>query len=101
MIQGLEGQRAIGMIHLKLTIGHLSTTFIFHVIHPKASYKILLRRTWLHEHGVVALTLHQCLKYYRYGEKKINGYIKQFTKAESYFANARFFEKGACLKEVI
>jgi len=39
MIQGfnLEGQHAIGMIRLELTIGDLSTTCIFHVIDSKTS----------------------------------------------------------------
>ena len=66
----LEGQHAIGMIRLELTMGDLSTTSIFHVINSKTSYKLLLGWRWLHEHGVVALSLHQCLKYYRDGEKK-------------------------------
>jgi len=101
MIQGfnLEGQRAIGMIRLELAMDDLFTTSIFHVIDSKTSYKLLLRWHWLHEHGVVASTLHQCLKYYRDGEKKVNGDIKPFTKAESYFANARFFEEESPLKE--
>jgi len=60
MIQGfnLKGQRAIAMILLELAMCNLSTTFIFHVIDSKTSYKLLLGRPWLHEHGVVALTLH-------------------------------------------
>jgi len=49
----------------------------------------------------VASTLHQCLKYYRDGEKKINDDVKPFTKAESYFVDARFFEEGAHLKEAM
>jgi len=63
----------MGMIHLELAIGDLSTTSIFHVIDSKTMYKLLLGQPWLHEHGVIALTLHQCLKYYRNGEKKVNG----------------------------
>jgi len=103
MIQGfnLEGQRAIGMICLKLTIGNLSTTSFFHVIDSKTSYKLLLERPWLHEHGVVASTLHQCLKYYRDEEKKVNGDTKPFTRVESYFADARFFDDDAPLKEAM
>jgi len=89
------------MIHLELAIGDLSTTSIFHVIDLKISYKLLLGRPWLHEHGVVALTLHQCLKYCRDEEEKINGDVKPFTKAESYFADAKFFDEDAPLKEVM
>jgi len=60
VIQGfsLESQRAIGMIRLELIIGDLSTSLIFHVIESKTSYKLLLGRLWLHEHGIVASTLH-------------------------------------------
>ena len=50
---------------------------------------------------MVALTLHQCLKYYRDGEKKINSDTKPFTKAEAYFADARFFDENAPLKEAM
>jgi len=49
----------------------------------------------------VVSTLHQCLKYYRDGEKKITRDVKLFTKAESHFVNARFFEEGAAPKETI
>ena len=66
MIQGfnLEGQRAIGIIRVKLVIGDLSTSSIFHVIKVKTSYKLLLVWPWLHEHRIVAFTLYYCLKYY-------------------------------------
>jgi len=103
MIQGfnLEGQRATGMIRLELTMGDLSTTSILHVIDLKTSYKLLLRRPWLHKHGLVASTLHRCLKYYRDGEKKINDDTKPFTKVESYFTDARFFEEGDPSKEMM
>ena len=44
VIQGfsLESQCAFGMIRLKLTMGDLSTSSIFHVIDPKTSCKLLL-----------------------------------------------------------
>jgi len=65
VIQGfsLKSQRPIGMIRLELMMGDLSTSSIFHVIDSKTSYKLLLGRPWLHEHGIVASTLYQCLKY--------------------------------------
>jgi len=34
-------------------------------------------------------------------ERKINGSIKPFTKAESHFADARFFEKDDTCKETM
>jgi len=90
MIQAfnLEVQHAIGMIRLELTMGDLSTTSIFHVIDSKTSYKLLLGWRWLHEHGVIASTPHQCFKYPRHGEKKINGDAKPLTESESYFIDA-------------
>ena len=103
MIQGfnLEGQRAIDMIRVELIMGDLTTSSIFHIIDAKTSYRLLLGRPWLHEHGIVASTLHQCLKYYRDGEKKISGDVKPFTKAESHLADAGFFEEGAAPKETM
>jgi len=68
------------MIRLELTTGDLSTSSIFHVIDSKTSYKPLLRRPWLHEHEIMASTLHQCLKYYRSGERKINDDVKSFIR---------------------
>jgi len=87
MIQGfnLKGQRTIGMISVKLVIRNLSTSSIYHVIDAKISYKLLFRWPWLHKHGIVASTLHQCLKYYRGGERKINDNVKLFTKAKYHF----------------
>ena len=89
------------MIRVKLVMGDLPTSSIFHVIDAKTSYKLLLGRAWLHEHRIVASTLHQCLKYYRGGERKINGNVKPFTKAKSYFTYARFFEKDDAPKETM
>jgi len=43
MIHGfnLEGQYAIGMIRLELTIGDLTTSSVFHVIDSKTLYKLM------------------------------------------------------------
>jgi len=103
VIQGfnLESQRSIYMIRVKLVMGDLSTSFIFRVIDSKTSYKMLLRWPWLHEHGIVTFSLYQCLKYYRGGEKKINGSVKLFTRVESHSADARFFEEDDTPKEAM
>ena len=65
VIQGLnqEGQRAIGMIWLDVTIDELKARPLFHVIDSKASYNLLLGQLWIHGNGVVPSTLHQCFKY--------------------------------------
>jgi len=79
----------------------LPTSSIFHVINAKTSYRLLLGQPWLHEYGIVTATLHECLRYYRDGVKKINGDVKPFTKDESHFADARFFKGGAAPKETM
>ncbi|KAG9450546.1 hypothetical protein H6P81_010511 [Aristolochia fimbriata] len=65
LIQGFnqEGQRALGMICLKLHIGHMVAETPFQVIDSRTSYNMLLGRPWLHANGVVPSTLHQCFKY--------------------------------------
>jgi len=99
MIQGFsrKDQGAIGMIRVKLVMGDLLTSSIFYLIDAETSYKLLLRWPWLYEHGIVASTLYQCLKYYQGGETKTNASVKPFTRAESHFADARFFEKDDTL----
>ena len=92
---------AIGMIRLELTMGDLSTSSIFHLIDSKTSYKLLLGRLWLLEHGIVVSTFHQCRKYYRSSEIKINGDVKLVTKADSYFADFKFFEEDFAPKEMM
>ena len=103
MIQefNLKGQRTINMIRVKLTMGDSSKSFIFYVIDAKTSYKLLLEWPWIHEHGIVAFTLHQCPKYYPSEERKTNGNVKPFTKAESYFTNARFCKENDAPKETM
>ncbi|XP_074270805.1 uncharacterized protein LOC141594703 [Silene latifolia] len=96
MIHGfnLNGERVVGMIRVNLTMGDLSSDTLFHVMDGKTSFKLLLGRPWKHENGVVASTLHQCLKYYRGGERKIDGDAKPFSKVDSFFADAKFFEEN-------
>ncbi|PIN01384.1 hypothetical protein CDL12_26105 [Handroanthus impetiginosus] len=98
MIQGSNqgGQRALGIIRIQLLMDDMSSTALFHIIDAKTSYNMLLGRPWLHENGV-----HQCFKYYKDRMVKIMlTDDKLFTKAESYFANAKYyFEKGSKAKE--
>ncbi|KAK2974030.1 LOW QUALITY PROTEIN: hypothetical protein RJ640_006222 [Escallonia rubra] len=103
VIQGFNqgGQRAIGMIRLGLTIGELKSDTLFHVIDAKTSYNLLLGRPWAHENGVVPSTLHQCLKFYRDGEKKVDGDCRPFTEAESYFADAKFYMESETSQECL
>ncbi|KAL4627192.1 hypothetical protein ACB092_05G150300 [Castanea dentata] len=74
VIQGFNqgGQRAIGMIHLELIIGELTSNGLFHVIDAKITYNMLLGRPWIHGNRIVPSTLHQCFKY-------LQGGIQKFT----------------------
>ncbi|KAL2466032.1 Uncharacterized protein Adt_41883 [Abeliophyllum distichum] len=89
-----NGQQAIGMIRLKLQIGELYFSALFHVIDDKSSYKFLLGHVWLHETGVVPSTWNQYFKYSRDGEVKyVVAESKPFLKEESYFADAKFYSE--------
>ncbi|KAL2470473.1 Uncharacterized protein Adt_38609 [Abeliophyllum distichum] len=89
-----KGQRAIGMIRLKLQTGELNSSTLFHVIDAKTSYELFLGRVWLHETGVVSSIWHQCFKYSRDGEvKSVVAESKPFLKEESYFADAKFYSE--------
>ncbi|KAL0416846.1 UNVERIFIED_CONTAM: hypothetical protein Slati_3516500 [Sesamum latifolium] len=53
---------------------------------------MLLGRPWLHENNVVLSTWHQCFKYSRDNVvKKVFFDDKPFTKAESHFADAKYY----------
>ncbi|KAL0340150.1 UNVERIFIED_CONTAM: hypothetical protein Sradi_4531800 [Sesamum radiatum] len=105
MIQGFnqEGQRAVGIIRMQLTMEDMVSSALFHVIDAKTSYNMLLGRPWLHENVVIPSTLDQWFKYCRNGVvKKVFGDNKPFTEVESHFADAKYciedVEKG---KEVL
>ena len=64
------------MIHMELVAVELNLNTLFHVIDAKTSYNVLLGRPWLHENGVILLTLHQCFKFYRERVKKVEADTK-------------------------
>ena len=83
-----------------MLIGEMESSALFHVIDAKTTYKLLIRRPWLHEYGVVPSTYHQCLKYFQDGQvKKIVVDHKPFTAAESHFVDAKFYLEDDTLKE--
>ncbi|KAM2838647.1 hypothetical protein COP1_030341 [Malus domestica] len=103
LIQGFNqgGQRAMGMIRVEMTIGELKSSVMFHVIDARTSYGLLLGRPWIHANGVVPSTLHQCLKFYQERVKVIYGDTKPFTKAESHFADAKFYMNEDTVPETL
>ncbi|TYK14772.1 uncharacterized protein E5676_scaffold1610G00100 [Cucumis melo var. makuwa] len=101
VIQGFNqgSQRAIGMVHLELTIDGLKASALFHVIDSNTTYKLLLGRPWIHGNGVVTSTLHQCFKFYQDGIKKVEVDSNPFTEAESHFVDAKFYLKNDNIPE--
>ncbi|CAA0812524.1 Unknown protein, partial [Striga hermonthica] len=98
MIQGFNqgGQRALGIIRLRLLMEDMESTAMFHVIDAKTSYNMLLCRPWLHENGVVPSTWHQCFKYCKNGVvKTVLGDDKPFTETETHFADAKYYFNDA------
>lgn len=82
MVHGFneKGQKTLGSFTLSLAFGELHTDAKFHVIDADTAFKALLGRPWLHEHGIVPSTLHQCMKYLRDGEEfRISGDIQPFA----------------------
>ena len=103
MIQrfNLREQWAIDIICLELVTGELGSDTLFHVIDAKTSYNVLLKQPWLHENGVIPLTLHQCFKFYKGWVKKVKVDAKPFIKVKSYFTNAKFYTKDDIIQEVL
>ncbi|KAA0040891.1 uncharacterized protein E5676_scaffold46G001410 [Cucumis melo var. makuwa] len=94
-------QRVIGITCLELTIGDLLAIALFHDIDSRTSYKLLLDRPWIHENGVVTLTLHQRFKFYQDGIKKVEADSNPYSEAKSHFANAKFYLKNDNSPEVV
>ena len=103
VIQGFNqgGQHAIGMIHLELIIGELTSNVLFHVIDAKTTYNMLLGRPWIHGNGIVSSTLHQCFKYLQSGIKKVNADLNPFAETEAHFADTKFYVKDDIPNEVL
>ncbi|TYK02858.1 ty3-gypsy retrotransposon protein [Cucumis melo var. makuwa] len=103
VIQGFNqgSKRVIGMIRLELLIGDLKASALFHAIDSRTTYKLLLGRPWIHGNGVVTWTLHQCLKFYQDGVKKVEADSNPFSEAESHFADAKFYLKNDGSPEVV
>jgi hypothetical protein len=91
-----EGQRTIGTISFDLDIDGFLTKVNFHVIYAPTTYNLLLGRPWLHRYKGVPSTVHQCLKYYKYGiQKRITADPQPFAITESYMADSRYYDQFA------
>ncbi|KAA0060209.1 gypsy-like retrotransposase [Cucumis melo var. makuwa] len=67
----------------------------------RTTYKLLLSRPWIHGNRVVTSTLYQCFKFYQDGIKKVEADANPFSKAESHFADAKFYLKNDNILEVV
>ncbi|KAA0041300.1 uncharacterized protein E5676_scaffold145G00140 [Cucumis melo var. makuwa] len=103
VIQGLNQgrQRVIGMICLELIISDLKASALFHNTDSRTTYKLLLRRLWIHGNGVVTLTLNQCFKFYQDSVKKVETDSNPFSKVESHFVDAKFYLKNGNSLEAV
>ncbi|KAK2996034.1 hypothetical protein RJ640_002194 [Escallonia rubra] len=89
------------MLDLPEPAHKLKSDTLFHVIDAMKSYNLFLRRPWAHENGVVPSILHQCLKFYRDREKKVDGDGRPFTEAEFHFADAKFYMESEMSQECL
>ena len=75
---------------------------LFYMINARTTYKMLLGRLWTYENGIVLSTLYQCFKYCQNRQvKKVEANFKPFTMAESYFADAKFYDNSTTCEEKI
>ncbi|KAL0457948.1 UNVERIFIED_CONTAM: hypothetical protein Slati_0422000 [Sesamum latifolium] len=98
MISGFnqEGQMAVSIIKMQLTMEDMVSTVLFHVKYVKTSYNMLLGRPWLHENTVIHSTWHQYFKYcHNCIVKRVLSDNKPFTEAESHFVDAKYYIEDA------
>ncbi|XXG59312.1 hypothetical protein AAC387_Pa04g1418 [Persea americana] len=94
-IFGYDGsaQRPIGKIRFRLQFGNLISEVTVYAIKTLSCYNILLGRPWIHEKGVVLLTLHQCIKFV--GDDGLIHRVfadkKPFKGKEVYFADSQMY----------
>ncbi|KAG8369437.1 hypothetical protein BUALT_Bualt14G0013600 [Buddleja alternifolia] len=100
VVQGFNQseQRPLGKITLRTKFDVIEENTEFLVIEADTSYNALLGRLWYHANGVVPSTYHQCLKFSlgkdKDGNEKEGCIIADnapFSKEESYYADARYY----------
>ncbi|KAG8376466.1 hypothetical protein BUALT_Bualt09G0066400 [Buddleja alternifolia] len=100
VVQGFNQseQRPLGKITFRTKFDVIEENTEFLVIEVDTSYNALLGRLWYHANGVVPSTYHQCLKFSlgkdKDGNEKEGCIIADnapFSKEESYYADARYY----------
>ena len=59
---GNDKTQTLGYVHTSIELGKIRSTIKFHVIDAHPSYQLLIGRIWMHQHGLVPSTYHQCAK---------------------------------------
>jgi len=90
------GQKALGIVALKVELDNLYTDALFHVIDADTPYNALLGRPWLHTSKAITSTLHQCLKYTdEHGsERMVRGDANPFHGEDVNYADAKFYKSA-------
>jgi len=103
MIQGLNQgwENIIKKIRLIIHMEDMKSNALFHVLNAKTIYNMLLGWLWIHENGIISLTLYRFFKYCQNGQmRKILTNIDPFTIVEAHFASATFCFELAIMKEL-
>ena len=84
--------RSIGYVNVAVHMGNLNSHARFHVINARTSYQLLIGRVWMHAHGMIPSTFHQCAKANIKGvEVTVGASERPFSKEEAHLVDAVFY----------
>jgi len=88
------GQKALGIIALKVELDDLYIDNLFCIIDADTSYNALLGQSWLHTSEAIASTLHHCFKCTdeHDNKKTIRSGINPFHGEDDNYADAKFYK---------
>ena len=86
--------KVVGTIRVNLQVGPIRTMNDFQVVEGSPSYHILLGRHWIHAHGCVPSTLHQCVKSsYKGKDVEISATKAPFDQDEAHLVEAALYDE--------
>lgn len=59
---GNDTMKFLGHVNVALELGVFESQAMFHVVNFKVPYQFLIGWIWMHVHGIVSSTYHQCAK---------------------------------------
>ncbi|XP_026417073.1 uncharacterized protein LOC113312540 [Papaver somniferum] len=104
---GIQGfgettQQTIGTIRLKIQVGPIQASEPFYMMDVHPAYHLLLGRPWLHKHGIVPSTYHQCIKFILKGkQKRVPASTDPFATEEAHLTEAAFYNGLSEPSEVV